>query len=201
MGIRVLLAAVVGGIIIFVCGAAAHMATPLGHMGMEPMPSEDPVIATMNQSIPESGMYFFPGLDMTGKATPEEEEEWKSKLARGPWGLLIYHAEGGQPMSVSQLATELLSNIAAALLAAFIAIRVAGTYVSRVVTVALVGPLTWISISVSYWNWYGFPTAYAIAEFITETASWIVAAFVIAAIARPRSQPVSKSPPAYDIAP
>ena len=43
----------------------------------------------MKQSMPESGMYFVPGIDMTGKATEEETKAWEAKLAEGPRALLV----------------------------------------------------------------------------------------------------------------
>lgn len=200
MGIRILLAGIVGGAVIFVCSAAAHMATPLGHMGFSRLPSEEAILSSMKQSIPESGMYFFPGIDMTQKPTAEEQREWEARLQAGPSGLLIFKAGGGEAMSVTQLAREALANMAAALLAALIAVRVAGGYVSRLLAVALIGPITWLSISASYWNWYGFPREYVVAEFIMESACWLIAAFFIAGIARAKAVLIEDQPPAYDVA-
>ena len=201
MGIRIISAGLAGGIIIFICGAAAHMATPLGHMGFKNLASDDAaLVGAMTQSMPESGMYFVPGIDMTGKATEQETKAWEAKLAAGPRALVIYHSGGTKPMSAGQLLTELLACIAAALLAGFIAIRVVGGYVARLLVVALLGPITWLSVSASYWNWYGFPSAFSAAEFIMEAASWLIAAFFIAAIARPGAASATDSPPSYDLA-
>jgi hypothetical protein len=157
----------------------------------------------MKQSMPESGMYFVPGINMAGTATEEELKQWEAKLSEGPRALVVYNTGGTKPMSVRQLLTEFASNIGAALLAAFIAIRVAGGYFSRLLAVALMGPITWLSISASYWNWYGFPTAYSVAEFVMEAAAWLVAAFFIAAIARPLAPATAGGEPAttYGVAP
>lgn len=202
MGIRIFIAGLVGGVVIFICSAAAHMATPLGHMGYTNLTNEDPLISAMKQSMPESGMYFVPGINMAGTATEEELQQWEAKLAQGPRALVVYNTGGTKPMSAMQLITEFASNLGAALLAAFIAIRVGGGYISRLLAVALIGPITWLSISASYWNWYGFPAAYSVAEFIMEAAAWLVAAFFIAAIARPVAASASTgAPAAYDVTP
>jgi hypothetical protein len=57
----------------------------------------------------------------------------------------------------------------------------------RVLLVALMGLFGFVSISISYWNWYGFPTDFTVAEAITEVVGWLLAGLVMAAIVRPLS--------------
>ena len=57
---------IVGGVIVFVWSAVAHVATPLGTMGLKPLPDETRQIASFT-AIPSSGMYFFPGMDRSKK--------------------------------------------------------------------------------------------------------------------------------------
>lgn len=181
MGIRILVAGVIGGILFFAASAAFHMATPLGHTGLKQLPSEDSVIAAL-KPVPEDGMYMFPGMDMS-HPTAEEMAAWEEKAKAGPWGLIIFHPGGTSAMSPTTLGIELASNIGACLLAALIAVRISG-FISRLLAVSLLGPISWLSISASYWNWYGFPRDYSLAAFVMETACWIIAGVAIAAIAR-----------------
>src|SRR5436309_452161 len=94
---RVLLGGVVGGLVVFVWGAVAHMVLPIGSMGIRQIPaeSEDAVIASMRDAIHEPGFYFFPGMDMTKAASESEQKAWEAKLRKGPSGILVIHPEGG----------------------------------------------------------------------------------------------------------
>jgi hypothetical protein len=188
---KIVIAAVVGGLIVFVWSAIAHMATPLGTAGMSVLPpaEEAKVIDAMKGSVPASGLYFFPGMDMRSSPTPEQQQEWQSKIAAGPYGLLIYNARGGSPMSAAQLMTELLSNIVAAGIAAFLVGMIAGTPMQRATAVTLFALFASISLSVSYWNWYGFPTAFVAGELVTELVGWFLAGLAIARIVPPQGVP------------
>jgi hypothetical protein len=186
---RVVLAGLAGGVVVFVWGAVAHMMLPLGEMGVRQLPSEDKVVGTMKDAIREPGFYFFPGIDRS-KAAEAEQKAWEKKIKEGPTGVLIIHPEGGEAMSPRQLGTELGSNIVSALLAAFVLTQVRSGYGMRVLLVTLMGIFGFSSISVSYWNWYGFPSDFTIAEAITETVGWLLAGLVLAAIIRPSKEPL-----------
>lgn len=179
---KLLVAAVAGGLIVFVWSAIAHMATPLGTAGLRVMPNEDAVIAAMKNGIPDSGLYFFPGAHMSPKMTPEEYQAWEAKIKAGPVGLVVYTATGTNPLSPRQLVNELLSSILAAGVAAFLVSLMPVPYGRRVVAVALLPVFASISLSVSYWNWYGFPAAFVGGELATELIGWLLAGLAIARI-------------------
>lgn len=40
------------------------------------------------------------------------------------------------------------------------------------------------SISVSYWNWYKFPTSFTVAALIEQVIGWMLAGLVIALVLR-----------------
>jgi hypothetical protein len=47
------------------------------------------------------------------------------------------------------------------------------------------GLFGFLSILVSYWNWYGFPTDFTIGAVLDEVIGWFLAGLVLAAIVRP----------------
>ena len=60
---RVLLAGVFGGIVMFVWTSIAHMALPLGEAGITEIPNESAVLSSMQSNIGDrAGLYIFPGL-------------------------------------------------------------------------------------------------------------------------------------------
>jgi hypothetical protein len=179
---RVVIAAIVGGVIEFAWGAAAHMATPLGMMGLSPLPAEAVLMPAMKLAIEEPGTYMFPGYDPKKEYTEEEMEAWEAKHREGPVGLLIYKPVGGEPMKPGMLVNEFISNVLAALIAAVVAALMVGSYGKRVVAIGLMGLFAWLSINVSYWNWYGFSGGMTVAEGIMQTVGWLLSGLAIAAI-------------------
>ncbi len=52
---RLLAAAILGGILMFVWGAVSHTVLPLGEMGMKNLPAEDALVPAMKLAINERG--------------------------------------------------------------------------------------------------------------------------------------------------
>src|SRR5262245_64440428 len=103
----------------------------------------------MRSNLPGRGFYFFPGMDLSRTPTAEEQQAWQRKYEQGPAGILIYRPQGGTPMSAAQLGNEFASNIALALLAAWLFAAAAWsltTAVSRILFVALIGLIGGIDI-------------------------------------------------------
>ncbi len=183
---RLIIAAVLAGMAMFIWGAVSHMYLGLGDAGVEPMPNEAAMTTAMKANLTEPGFYFMPGLDKGHRASDEEWNVFTAKYKEGPIAMLIYSPTGDEPMSPRQLGVELASNIAAALVVGMILMLGAVSF-SRGVTIAtLVGVAGWLSINVSYWNWYRFPTNFVTAELIDQVASWLLAGFILGFILRRR---------------
>ena len=185
MGRRVL-AAIAGGVVVFVWSALSHMALGLGTAGISTMPNEDRMAQAIRGAITEPGLYFFPGFDASRKFTPEEEKAWTEKYRRGPSGILIVQPGGRDPMAPEQLVIELVADILAAGVAAFLLGGLAGSFTARVAAVGLLGVFEWLDINVSYWNWYKFPTAFTLAALVEQVVGWTLAGVVMALLLRGR---------------
>jgi hypothetical protein len=181
---RILIAAIAGGLIVFVSAAVAHMATPLGTAGLNTLQGEEAVVAALKASGNTSGLYFFPGGDMS-RPTEEQMAAHMEKIQAGPVGLLAYSAGPGEAMSPRQLLSELGTNILAAGVAAFIVSLIIGSLVQRAVVVALLALFATLSVTASYSIWYGFPGAFIAAGLVTEFVAWLLAGFAIARIVPP----------------
>ena len=191
MNARTLLAGVVGGIVLFVWGAVSHMALDLGSVGVKVIPNEDPVLAVMRENIAEPGFYFIPGEGMEPGTTPtpEQQERWNAKYRQGPTGILVYQPQGREPFDPMMFVVELASNIGAALIAAFL-LSAAGSltgFLTRVLFVTALGLFSWLDLSVSYWNWYGFPTDYSLGLLAQGVIGWALVGATLAAILKPRT--------------
>src|SRR5512144_1749065 len=155
--VRVVIAGIVGGIVMFVWGAIGHMFLGVGEYGVKSMPNEEAMVACMKSNIADPGLYFSPGMDMTKRPTDEEYAAWSKKYESGPNVFLVYRPTGIAPMSSRQLGIELLSNVLAALVGAFVLNLVQPSFFKRLMVATGIGIAAWLSVSVSYYNWYRFP--------------------------------------------
>ena len=183
---RIVLAAILGGLLMFVWGAVSHMLLPFERDAMKPIPNETAVMSALGGNLAEPGMYFFPWTDMSGKATAEQQAAWQAKIASGPSGLLVYRPNGGESMSPRQLVTEFVSNVLAALFGAFLLVQLPGSFGRRVLSMTAIGVAAWLSISVSQWTWYAFPTSFLLGDLADQFGGWLLAGIGMAALIKPR---------------
>lgn len=197
MAKRIVLAAVLGGLAMFLWSSIAHMALGLGSLGVQDIPNEQAMIGVMKSNLAQSGFYFFPGLGLAPGASRAERNAamnvYQQKVANGPSGILIYHPSGQKAISAGQLLTEFGTNVVQALLAAIL-LAFAGlrAYGARVGFVGLAGVMAGITTNISYWTWYGFPGSYTAGYAFTEIMGYVCIGLVAAAIVK-NSKPVALS--------
>src|SRR4029453_16072449 len=163
---KILLAGILGGIVMFFCTSIAHMALPLGEAGINEIPNESAVLSAMQSSIGDkTGLYIFHGLGVGKNATREEKnaamKQMQQRIAANPSGILMYHPPG-RPFAFGKLlaiefSTQVLQTI---LIICLLAQTRIGSFACRVGFVLVAGILASITTNVSYWNWYGFPGVY-----------------------------------------
>ncbi len=168
----------------FIWSAIDHMVLPVGHMGVKTLPQEEAVLTALRSEITEGGLYVFPGMDMSHRPTPEEYKAFEAKYVAGPTGLLVIGMGGNAVMTSRQLSSELLTDAFAGIIAAFVISQTTAPFGRRVLIVMLMGLFAWFSISASYRIWYGFPTAYAVAEGIDQVVGWLFGGVAIAWVYR-----------------
>ena len=184
---RIVLAGVLGGVLLFLWGMVAHMLLPFSENAMKQIPDEAAVIAATRGTVTESGVYFFPYLNYM-QASPQEQEAYAAKLAQGPSGLLVVRAGGYDMDMVPELPLEALTNLLAALVAAVVVwgLRL-GTYAQRVGAIFAFGVVAWLSVCVSQWTWYGFSTQFLVSDLVDQWGGWLVAGLGMAAVLRARA--------------
>lgn len=175
---RIVLAAIVGGLVFFIWSAAIHM-SPLGMIGIGNLTNEDAVLDAVRANVTQSGFYFFPGKT--------DEKAWEEKFRRGPSGILVMTAGGVPIFDPTILVGELLTDIVAAFIAACIIAMIVASYARRVMVVMMMGVFSWVSLLLSYWLWYRFPTPYILMEGVTEIVGWLLAGLVMAKMVAPRT--------------
>ena len=188
---KLLLAALLGAIAIFVWLFIAHMFTPLGEAGLEYLPKEDAVSAVLTSSIGAApGMYLFPSGGLTKESTRAEKQAGMQRamddMKIKPSGMLIYQPAGTTFNFGKSLIVEFLTDFAIAFIAVLLLARTRiATFGGRVGFVVLLGVLAAIAANVPHWNWYGFTGTYAVANMITEIVGLCFAGLAIAAVYKP----------------
>ncbi|HEX4295499.1 MAG TPA: hypothetical protein VHZ29_15290 [Rhizomicrobium sp.] len=179
---RILLAALAAAVAMFVWTAIAHMVTPLGRIGFSEMPNEQAALHAMDDSIgAKPGLYIFPWTDPND---PKMMEKYQAAAKVNPSGMLLYRGPGqdmGGDMT-PMLIKEFLKQFAQALIAAWIVSMIAASFITRAGVVTAIGVSAAIATNVSYWNWYGFPFDYTMAQIVIEVVSALVAGLAIAAV-------------------
>lgn len=181
-----LLAGILGAVIFFIWSALVHMNPLTGPMGLTMLnEKEDTVMAALKDNVPEPGLYFFPGMDMSQHLTKEQKDAWAAKYKAGPSGLLLIQPKGGDPMMTSQLVISFISNLLCALLAAFILASTVGSFARRVAIVTSLGLFAWLAISMEQWDWYEFPFTFAMLDAINQLIGWLLAGLLMAKMIKP----------------
>ncbi|MFL6528385.1 MAG: hypothetical protein ACJ8IQ_09820 [Chthoniobacterales bacterium] len=188
---KLLLAALLAALAIFLWEFVAHMFTPLGEAGLSYMPKPSAVSSSMESAIGDkAGMYMFPTGGLTAKSSREEQhkamervmEEMKTK----PSGMLIYKPAGTQFNFGKTLAVQFVTDLVKALLLiALLSQTVLASFGQRVGFVVLAGILGAIVTNIPYWNWYGFTGSYTASQIVMEIIGFFCAGLVIAWLYKP----------------
>jgi hypothetical protein len=160
---KIVLAGMLGGIVMFIWTSIAHMFLPLGEAGLGEIPNESAVLSAMQSNIGEqTGLYIFPGPGVGKDATRQEKSEamkhMGEKMAANPSGILMYHAPG-RPFTFGKwLGIEFGTELLEAILVVFLLAQTRlASFVGRVGFVLVAGILAAIATNVSYGTGMGSP--------------------------------------------
>jgi hypothetical protein len=187
---RIWLAGLLGGIGMFLWMSLAHVVLPLGTIGISEIPSEAPLLASMQASMGMTpGLYFFPGIGVPPSASREAQNaamrNYDQKLAVLPSGLLVYHPPGAKAFTPGQLIIEFLTELLEVLIVVWLLAQTRlGSFARRVGFVTAAGIMASLATNVPYWNWYGFPTNYTVVYMLTEITGYFVAGVIAAFMLR-----------------
>jgi hypothetical protein len=180
---RMVLAAILGGVAMYVWTSLAHVALPLGEAGVSQIANnENAVLSAMHTALGGApGLYLFPSM---GKE-PDAMDQYNKKLAANPSGMLIYHPPGRQAMTAGQLVTEFVSELIQVLLTVWLLAQTRlERFSSTVAFITVVGIVAAMATNVSYWNWFGFPGVYTVSYMTITFVGFLIAGAVVAALLR-----------------
>ena len=185
---RILVAAVLAGLVYYIWGMLSWMVTPIHTSSFREFPEEVEIASELKVQDLESGLYVYPARPDMSKASEEEQAVYTKRHNNGPLFTVFYTAEGGPEMPPSTMLSGLLIDIVGALIAAFLLALAAPScpsYWGRVGFVLLIGLFAAVVVHIAYWNWMNFPLDHTIAMSIDVIVGWFLAALVLAWLIRP----------------
>jgi len=175
-----LLGGVLAGVVLFVWGGIAHMLLPVGKMGMQELPHATSVTYALDLALDDVGLYVFPWMDEEANMSKKALAEWEEAYRDGPVGFILYHPHGDDPMNsrlfVIQFVTDLVAGLLVAVLLSFTTLAFTG----RLLFVTAIGVFSWMTSSIPWWNWYGFPADFVMGAGIYMVVGWFLAGLVLA---------------------
>src|SRR6187549_3185714 len=155
--VRILIAGLVGGILVFFMGFFEHTVLDWGGRTISNLPGNAEFREQLKGKKVEHGIYAFP--EMPKQDSEADQKRFADEYKAGPSGLLILAPAGADAMTGATLGLELSSNIIAALIAAWIVSLIAAekTFLWRWKVVVLIAIFGWVSLVASYGIWYRFP--------------------------------------------
>lgn len=188
--VRIVVAGVVGGLLLFAGGAISHMFLNLESRSFQPVKDEDAARTFIDAQAREPGLYGFPMMNprFSEMTTDEQTAEWNrvnELYKQGPSAYLIVAPRGEDMMSFVQLGGEALTDILAALLVAFVVFHLSTgcRFPLRWLAVLAIGVAGWLSISTSFALWYRFPWPFVLDGLYVVLIEWALAGLAIALIA------------------
>ena len=171
---KVLLSAVLGGVILFIWSSMSWMVLPWHNNTFLGFSNEAVVSQAMLAGSEKPGVYLTPNMH-DGKGDDSQMGKYT-----GPFALIIWNREGWGDMGHKMLFAfvgDVLAALVAALLLSLATIRSFG---KRVLFVALLGLFAGVSVHLSNFIWWGFSKDFTLVAVADLFIAWLLAGLALA---------------------
>jgi hypothetical protein len=177
--VRIIVAGIVGGILVFFMGFVEHELLGWGSRTFSNIQKDDEFRENLKEHQLPPAIYAYP--QMPKDKSPAEMDPFMKKWAAGPSGFLIVAPTGDMQMP-KMLGLELLTNVIAALIAAWIVSLISADkpFLWRWKVVVLIAIFGWVSLVASYGIWYSFPWPFIRDDLLCTILEWSVGGAAIA---------------------
>lgn len=182
---KILLAALVGGVVAFVWGFISWAALGFSNAYTHEFPNEAEVLAALGGAS-EPGFYLVPGMrDADGGM--REMEAWQQMSSEGPYAQVYLRPDGLDHNPGVMLPRGLLLEVIAALLIALVVScgGPARSFVARAKVGFLMGLFAGLAGPMIHWNFMGAPTDWSLFLVMDTLVTWTLAGFGVAAVLKP----------------
>ena len=165
---KLVIGAIVGGIIIFIWQTLSWAALNLHHASQEYTPKQDSILSYLNSQFSEDGAYLLPNYP---KGTSREEMEKQMEVNKGkPWVQIQYHKALNVNMA-SNIIRGLIIDIIIAALVCWILLKIPTAGMGTIVAICVViGLVVFMNSPYTVHIWY--PKADIIVHLQDALVSW-----------------------------
>ena len=184
---QIIIGGIVGGIALFAWGFVSWAAMDWHHNTVQSHEGIDAVVESIDEHLPETGVYYFPPM-LFEKGDTVAMEEWMELHRTEPHGMIFYNATLGDPMPPSRLLRGFLTDIIASMMASILLIMALPNlprYWGRVFYVMALGVFAVMSVHLVNGVFHDMPMSWTVGVGLDLTASWLIAGLVLGAIVRP----------------
>ena len=186
--VRLLVAVVLAAVVHFAWGFAFWTKVPLSKEMVQKLPDGDRVARVLEETVPETGVYFYPAGDCPMCSEDKEAvAKFMAACRRGPLVQVTYRKEGVEPMSAAGMGAGFGQLAAGSLLAGLLLLAgpALETYLSRVLFVFGLGVFAVVAIHFANPVWFHHPWKFTLYQSLFDVVGWLLAGAVLAAIIRP----------------
>jgi hypothetical protein len=179
---RVLIAGLIGGIVMFIWGVTAHMALGFGETGFRQPVNENAALAGLQQGLAgRAGVYLLPAFDPNTMHDPAAARTYALKAVRSPYAFVVYQPDGTDMTQVGpQLGRQWAGDTLAGLALAFVMGMAGLGFRRRLAIAAAAAVFAWLGSVLPYWNWYRFPLDFTLAALAEQLLGWLIAGAAMA---------------------
>ncbi len=179
---RVLVAGLIGGIVMFIWGVTAHMALGFGEAGFRQPLNENAALAGLQAGLgTQAGVYVLPALDREKMNDPNEVLSYSLKAVRSPYAWVVYQPQGTDMTKMGpQIGRQWASDTLAGLALAFVMGLAGLGFRRRLAIAAAAAVFAWLSSMLPYWNWYRFPLDFTLAALAEQLVGWLISGAAMA---------------------
>ncbi|KGQ19039.1 hypothetical protein LF41_131 [Lysobacter dokdonensis DS-58] len=180
---RIFVAGLIGGIVLFLWGVVAHVVLPIGEMGMKVASNQDSAMTALRASTDKgAGVYMIPGMDPAMWQDKEAMNAFTTKYKDAPSAFVVWDPTPNQNLQTMgpALTKQFVNDVLIGLLAAWILAMAPVSFGRRVLMGGVLGVLAWLATSVPYWNWYRFPMDFTVGALLDSGLGLLIASAPIA---------------------
>jgi hypothetical protein len=178
---RILIAAVLGAVVVFLWQFVAHMFLPIGEMGVRLPQNEDVVLQAVSTGLPQPGIYMLPSMDPSKWNDEAAMKAFAEKSKANPFAYVVVSPPIGDPTQMTpQLVKQFGSVFLGGLIVAWLLAATAWGFGARVLGSTAIGLFGWLVNVVPQWNWYRFPADFMLGGFLEQGIGWLLGGIAIA---------------------
>lgn len=165
---KILLAAIIGGLIIFIWQFLSFALINLHQPAQNYTPKQDAIMSALSAQQLEEGGYIVPSLPPD--ATMDDHEKFVAEAGGKPWAMIQYHHDMEMNMTLNMVRGFLINIIMVAMLA-WLLVRLMADSFSIILTACLITGLI-VFFNAHYTNFIWYQTFDIWAHFIDAIVSW-----------------------------